>query len=43
LPATDFAGRHRAVLEGEKAAAAAMGEIKERLARMRSKPAAETR
>ena len=39
LPATDFAGRHRAVLEGEKAAAAVMSEIKERLARMRGKPA----
>jgi NTE family protein len=43
LPATDFAGRHRAVLEGEKAAAAVMAEIKERLARLRSKPAAEVR
>ena len=43
LPATDFAGRHRAVLEGEKAAAAAMAEIKDRLARLRSKPAAEVR
>jgi NTE family protein len=43
LPATDFAGRHRAVLEGEKAAAAAMTEIKDRLARLRSKPAAEVR
>jgi NTE family protein len=43
LPATDFAGRHRAVLEGEKAAAAVMAEIKDRLARLRSKPAAETR
>ena len=39
LPATDFAGRHRAVLEGEKATAAAMGEIKDRLARLRSTPA----
>ncbi len=37
LPATDFAGRHRAVLEGEKAAAAAMPELKERLARLRAK------
>ena len=36
LPATDFAGRHRAVLEGEKAAAAAMPEIKERLAKLRA-------
>ena len=43
LPATDFAGRHRAVLEGEKAAAAAMAEIKDRLARLRSKSAAEVR
>ena len=43
LPATDFAGRHRAVLEGEKAAAAAMTDIKDRLARLRSKPAAEMR
>ena len=39
LPATDFAGRHRAVLEGEKATAAVMSEIKERLARMRGRPA----
>ena len=43
LPATDFAGRHRAVLEGERAAAAAMTEIKDRLARLRSKPATEGR
>jgi NTE family protein len=43
LPATDFAGRHRAVLEGEKAAAAAMTDIKDRLARLRSKPIAEAR
>ena len=43
LPATDFAGRHRAVLEGEKAAAAAMPEIKERLARLRNRPAGEAR
>ena len=43
LPATDFAGRHRAVLEGEKAATAAMADIKDRLARLRSKPVAETR
>lgn len=39
LSATDFAGRHRAVLEGEKATAAAMAEIKDRLARLRSMPA----
>ena len=43
LPATDFAGRHRAVLEGEKAAAAAMTEIKDRLAKLRGKPAVEMR
>lgn len=43
LPATDFAGRHRAVLEGEKAAAAAMAEIKDRLARLRSKSITEAR
>ncbi len=43
LPATDFAGRHRAVLEGEKATAAAMADIKDRLARLRSKPVAEVR
>ena len=43
LPATDFAGRHRAVLEGEKAAAAAMAEIKDRLARLRNKTPAEVR
>ena len=43
LPATDFAGRHRAILEGEKAAAMAMAEIKERLARLRGKSVAEAR
>jgi len=43
LPATDFAGRHRAVLEGEKAAAAAMADIKEKLARLRARPAASVR
>jgi NTE family protein len=43
LPATDFAGRHRAVLEGEKAAAAAMAEIKDRLARLGNRPAGEAR
>ena len=43
LPATDFAGRHRAVLEGEKAAAAVMSEIKDRLARLRSKPVTDAR
>jgi hypothetical protein len=43
LPATDFAGRHRAVLEGEKAAAVAMADIKDRLARLRSKSVADAR
>jgi NTE family protein len=43
LPATDFAGRHRAVLEGEKAAAAAMADIKDRLARLRAKPGPDAR
>jgi NTE family protein len=43
LPATDFAGRHRAVLEGEKAATAAMANIKERLAQLRGKPLAAAR
>jgi NTE family protein len=31
LPATDFAGRHRAVLEGEKAAAVVMADLKAKL------------
>ncbi|MCK9285292.1 MAG: patatin-like phospholipase family protein [Rhodocyclaceae bacterium] len=35
LPATDFAGRHRAVLEGEKAAAAALAELKGKLEKRR--------
>ncbi len=43
LSATSLEDRHRAVLEGEKAAAAAMAGIKERLARLRSRPAAEVR
>ena len=43
LPATDFAGRHRAVLEGEKATAAMMAEIKDRLARLRNPPPAMAR
>jgi len=43
LPAIDFAGRHRAVLEGEKAAAAAMADIKDRLARLRNPPPAMPR
>ncbi|NJD34086.1 MAG: patatin-like phospholipase family protein [Betaproteobacteria bacterium] len=36
LSATSLEDRHRAVLEGEKAAAAAMPEIKEKLARLRA-------
>ena len=40
LSATDFAGRHRAVLEGERAAAAAMADLKERLARRQARAAA---
>jgi NTE family protein len=36
LPATDFAGRHRAVLEGEKAAAAVMAELKTKLENLRA-------
>ena len=39
LPATDFAARHKAVLEGEKAAAAVMAEIKDKLAKLRNPPA----
>lgn len=35
LPSTDLSGRHRAILEGEKAAALVMNEIKEKLARKR--------
>ncbi len=35
LPATDFAGRHKAVLEGEKAVAIAMPELRSRLERKR--------
>ncbi|CAB1368859.1 patatin-like phospholipase family protein [Denitratisoma oestradiolicum] len=35
LPSADFQGRHRAILEGERAATAAMPEIKARLARAR--------
>ena len=42
LPATDVAGRHRAVLEGEKAAAAIMADIKDKLARLRNPPPAAT-
>lgn len=40
LPATDFQGRHRAVLEGEKAASAAMPELKAKLDRLRATIAA---
>jgi NTE family protein len=36
LPSADLSGRHRAILEGEKAAALAMPEIKEKLARLRA-------
>lgn len=36
LHATDFAARHRAVLEGEKAATAAMAELKAKLAQARA-------
>ena len=43
LSATSLEDRHRAVLEGEKVAAAAMADIKDRLARLRSKPVAEAR
>lgn len=35
LPAADLGGRHRAILEGEKAVAAAMAEIREKLAQAR--------
>ena len=35
LPATDLSGRHRAILEGEKAAASVMAELKEKLERKR--------
>ncbi len=36
LPATDFAGRHRAVLEGEKAAAMVMADLRTKLEIQRS-------
>jgi NTE family protein len=36
LPSTDFQGRHRAVLEGEKAATAAMPAVKTALERIRT-------
>lgn len=35
LPSADLSGRHRAVLEGEKAAALVMPELKEKLERLR--------
>ncbi len=38
LSATSMEDRHRAVLEGEKAAAAMMAEIKDKLARLRNPP-----
>ncbi len=37
VSSTDFAGRHLAILEGEKAAAAVMPELKARLARARER------
>jgi len=40
LAATDFSDRHRAVLEGEKAATAAMADIKAKLARLNPPPPA---
>lgn len=36
LPATDFTGRHRAILEGEKAVAAILPELKQKLQRKRA-------
>jgi NTE family protein len=36
LPSTDLSGRHRAILEGEKAAALAMADLKDRLERKRN-------
>jgi NTE family protein len=36
LPSTDLSGRHRAVLEGEKAAAQVMSELKDKLERKRA-------
>jgi NTE family protein len=36
LPAADFAARHRAVLEGERAAAAVMSDLKARIERRRA-------
>jgi NTE family protein len=37
VSSTDFAGRHLAILEGEKAAAAVMTELKVRLAKARQR------
>ena len=37
ISSTDFEGRHLAILEGEKAAAAVMPELKARLAKMRAR------
>lgn len=36
LPSTDLSGRHRAILEGEKAAALAMADLKDKLERKRN-------
>jgi NTE family protein len=43
LSATSLEDRHRAVLEGEKAAAAVMVELKDKLARLRNPPPVATR
>ena len=43
LPSADFQGRHRAVLEGEKAMAAMLPELKAKLERMRRNGAAAAR
>ena len=37
VSSTDFEGRHLAILEGEKAAAAAMADLKVRLAKARQR------
>ena len=39
ISATDLNGRHRAILEGEKAAASAMADLKGKLDRIRQQPA----
>jgi NTE family protein len=36
LPSTDLSGRHRAILEGERAAALAMADLKDKLERKRN-------